>query len=135
MWCPDRRAPAPACTSIRLDTSPNLQQSQEGSAMTNVNTDELEVQNNEAASRFEVVLDAGLAQLRYDRSGNDIFLIHTEVPKELEGRGIAGRLATTALIFARENGLRAVIRCPYVKTYVQRHPEFNDVAFIEGQPS
>jgi predicted GNAT family acetyltransferase len=108
---------------------------QEGSAMTNVNPDELEVQNNEAARRFEVVLDAGVAQLRYDRDGSDIFLIHTEVPKELEGRGIAGRLASTALTFARENGLRAVVRCPYVKTYVQRHPEFNDVVFIEGGPS
>jgi predicted GNAT family acetyltransferase len=102
--------------------------------MTNVNTDELEVENNEESQRVEVHLGVALAQLRYFREGGDIFLIHTEVPKELEGRGIAGKMATTALTFARENGLRAVIRCPYVKTYVQRHPEFNDVAVIEGQP-
>lgn len=103
--------------------------------MTNVNADDIEVVNNETAGRFEVRFGEGLAQLRYGRQDNDIYLVHTEVPKELEGRGIAGKLASTALTFARDNGLRAIVRCPYVKTYVQRHPEFNDVAFIEGQPS
>ncbi|WP_330473300.1 GNAT family N-acetyltransferase [Terrabacter sp. C0L_2] len=52
-----------------------------------------------------------------------IVLFHTEVRPEYEGRGLAARLATHALDAAIGAGRDVVALCPYVKAYVQRHPE------------
>lgn len=83
------------------------------------------IENNEAARRFEARFPEGLAQLRYryDREGR-LVLIHTEVPPALGGRGIAGLLAKTALEFAQAKQLSIVPECPFVKAYLQRHPEY-----------
>jgi predicted GNAT family acetyltransferase len=50
-------------------------------------------------------------------------LVHTEVPAELEGRGIASRLVAAAFAYAREQGLTVVPVCSYVRSYMRRHPE------------
>jgi len=40
-----------------------------------------------------------------------------------KGVGIAGKLSHAALEFARDNGLKVVARCPFIATYMRRHPE------------
>jgi predicted GNAT family acetyltransferase len=101
--------------------------------MTNVNPDDLTVENNEAQSRFEIRIGDAVAVLEYELQGPRIVLIHTEVPKDLEGRGIGGKLASTALTYTREHNLKAVPNCPYVSAWLMRHPEFEDVVVREGQ--
>jgi predicted GNAT family acetyltransferase len=86
-----------------------------------------EVTNNPAASRFEILTDQGAAILAYRNRGDDLDLVHTEVPKALEGRGYAAALATAALAHARREGIKIIPSCPYVKTYLQRHPEYADL--------
>lgn len=54
-------------------------------------------------------------------------LMHTFVPEILEGRGIASSLAHHALEWAREHKKPVVVYCPYVATYLKRHPEYNEV--------
>jgi uncharacterized protein len=86
------------------------------------------IENNVAAHRFEVRFPEGFAQLRYryDREGRFV-LVHTEVPEALNGRGIAGLLVRTALEFAQAQHLRVVPECPFAKSYLERHPEYNDL--------
>jgi uncharacterized protein len=81
-----------------------------------------------AANGFEIRFPEGVAELvyRYDHNGR-LVLIHTEVPAALSGRGIAGLLAKTALDFARAKHLTIVPVCPFVKTYLERHPEYKDL--------
>jgi predicted GNAT family acetyltransferase len=86
-----------------------------------------EVTNNPTASRFEIRTDQGLAELVYKQRGADLDLIHTEVPPPLEGRGYAAALATAALGFARREGMKVIPTCPYVKAFLQRHPEYADL--------
>lgn len=86
-----------------------------------------EVANNPAAGRFEILTDQGAAILTYRRRGDDLDLMHTEVPRALEGRGYAAALATAALDHARREGIRIIPSCPYVKSYLQRHPEYADL--------
>jgi predicted GNAT family acetyltransferase len=100
--------------------------------VTNINPDDLKVENNEAAGQFEIRTPEGVAFLRYQMQDGKIVLVHTQVPKELEGRGIAGRLATAALTYTRDNGLKAVPLCPYVRGWLPRHPEFADVVEQEA---
>lgn len=56
-----------------------------------------------------------------------IVLVHTEVPPEFAGHGIAAQLARCALDDARRRGLRVIASCPYVRAYIERHPETRDI--------
>ena len=87
----------------------------------------VEVVHNENAQRFEVQQDGALAELDYRRAGNQIIFTHTGVPGALEGRGIGSALAKAGLAYARENGLEVVPLCPFVRSYIERKPEYQDL--------
>ena len=74
--------------------------------------------------RFEIEQDGRVAYLEYELSGSVITLSHTEIPKELRGKGLASELAKTALDWARERHLRVDVVCPSVAAYIERHPEY-----------
>jgi uncharacterized protein len=80
------------------------------------------VTDNQAGSRFEVAADGYLAELAYRRNGSRLVLIHTEVPPELAGRGIGGRLVAAAVDRAAHEGLTVVPLCPFARGWLERHP-------------
>jgi len=85
---------------------------------------DIAVENDAAANRFVARVDGQTAELQYERFPDRIVLVHTEVPAALRGRGIADKLAHTALEYARAEHLRVVPRCPFVAAYLRRHPEY-----------
>ena len=52
---------------------------------------------------------------------------HTGVNSELKGQGLGKHLMEEMVKFARENGLKVIPTCPYVKTMIDRTPEYQDV--------
>lgn len=78
--------------------------------------------NNESASRFEWFTEGGLAFITYEKSGSALRLVHTEVPKALEGKGIAGALVEKVLRYSENENMRIVPLCSYVQHYLQRNP-------------
>ena len=86
-----------------------------------------DVVNNPAKGRYELAVDGHIAAAYYDISGDVVTFTHTEVPKELEGRGIGSRLVKGALDQVRAQGLKAVALCPFVKAYIGKHPEYADL--------
>lgn len=84
---------------------------------------DFKIENNAVASRFEVAVEGGIAVLDYCIEGDTVFLLYVEVPAAEQGRGIAGMLSRAALEFARDNLLKVVPRCPFIATYMRRHPE------------
>lgn len=85
------------------------------------------VTNNESASRFELTEDGETAVLSYRLTPGSITFVHTGVPAKLEGRGLAGKLAVAGLAYARERGLTVVPLCPFVASYIRKHPEYLDL--------
>jgi hypothetical protein len=83
--------------------------------------------NNSSQQQFEVHEDGELAVLQYRIHEGRIWLMHTEVPKKLEGKGIASTLARYGLDWARENHMKAKVVCPFVAVFLKRHPEYQDV--------
>ena len=78
--------------------------------------------------RFEAHLDDVLVGvLEYVRKHGRLALVHTEVPPDREGQGIGSALVRHALDDARAGGLRVIPICPYVKNYLERHPEDDDI--------
>lgn len=86
-----------------------------------------DIRDNEQNSRFETTVDGHTAFSSYHRSGDTITFTHTEVPPELEGRGIAGAIVKHGLEQARAQQLGVIASCAYVASYVRRHPEYADL--------
>ncbi len=82
------------------------------------------VRNNQDQSRFECDVDGRLSYVEYEMTPGRITLMHTRVPAELGGRGIAGTLVAAALEHAREQHLQVVPVCSYAAAYIERHPEY-----------
>ena len=92
--------------------------------MSNPDADDVPIEHNVDASRFEARFPEGLAMLEYhyDRAGR-LSLDHASVPPARRHHGVAGLLAKAALEFAKAENLTVVPVCPYVVAYLEEHPE------------
>ena len=90
---------------------------------------EPEITLNAAASRFEVESSAAKpsALLAFRQTGGNIDLLHTEVSPEERRKGLGAALVKAALDYARQNRLHVVPSCPFVRAYIDRHPEYADL--------
>ena len=92
----------------------------------------MSIVDNREKLRFEAHLDAELVgRIDYTLDGNQMSLVHTVVPPEYGGKGIASSLAKFALEQARVTGVEVVPVCPFVVEYLTRHPEYSDVVAHE----
>lgn len=91
----------------------------------------LEVTHNPGKSRYEVRLGGELAGfVDYMLSDGLITFTHTEIDPAFEGRGIGSALARGALDDVRRVGERRVLPlCPFIKGWIQRHPDYADLAY------
>ncbi len=86
-----------------------------------------EVVNNQAQHRYELVVEGHLAATYYKVADGVITFIHTEVPPELGGKGVGSQLIKGALDQVRTQGLKVIPQCPFVKAYIDKHPEYADL--------
>lgn len=76
-----------------------------------------------AEHRFLYVENGTEAQLVYRVNGDRLILVHTEVPEQLGGRGIAGRLVRAAVDRAASSGETVLPLCPYAQKWLQDHSD------------
>jgi predicted GNAT family acetyltransferase len=86
------------------------------------------VRNNTALSRYELDVDGATAFANYRIVPGTVIITHTETPPALRGRGIASKLIQGALEQIRAEDLKVVAGCGFVVDYLDKHPEFADVA-------
>lgn len=89
---------------------------------------EYNIQHNIAEQRFEVVIDGLMSEVTYkaDPEGN-LRVIHSGVPRQLEGRGIAAALTKSLLEYAKSNSVKVIPICPYTRAYIEKHPEYKEL--------
>jgi uncharacterized protein len=85
------------------------------------------VRDNVEQNRFELEVDGHIAFSNYTRKDSTLTVRHTEVPEELGGRGIGSALVRGLLDIARNEGLKVRPLCPFVKAYMDKHPEYADL--------
>jgi uncharacterized protein len=93
---------------------------------------EIEVQDNPARNRFETTIEGHTAMIEYKLRPGVITVLHTEVPEELEGRGIASTMTRFVLQFIATHKLQLVPLCPYMCSYLKKHPEYQHLVKSEA---
>ena len=91
--------------------------------------------DNEEKHRYEFQIDGKIAEIDYIKSSNGeiylerirVYLVHTEVPASLGGKGVGSQLAEKALADIERQGLRLVPLCPFVAGYIHKHPEWKRI--------
>jgi uncharacterized protein len=89
----------------------------------------VEVRDNPEESRFEAYVDGQLAGFSaYLLAGTTLTFVHTEVDDAFEGRGVGSSLVRQELDQLRErDGLRVTASCPFVRAWMRKHPEYQDL--------
>ena len=96
--------------------------------MSNDNTkQDLEIVHNETAKRFETSIDGHTGYISYKERDDKLVYDHTIVPQELGGRGVGSALVKEALNYARENDKKVVPQCSFVSSYIDKHPDYQDL--------
>lgn len=84
--------------------------------------------DNEDKHQYEFRIDDKIAKMEYVKSASgEIYLIHTEVPAGLGGRGVGSQLAEKVLTDIERQELRLVPLCPFVAGFIHKFPEWRRV--------
>jgi uncharacterized protein len=100
-----------------------------------MNYDEQKLTVNEASHRLELWIGDTMAFIDYKILQDKLFLIHTEVPPALEGKGVGTAIVQKALQYAKDNHYLVVPICPFVQVYLKRHSQWNDIVAPEADRS
>jgi len=87
------------------------------------------VQDNPETNRYEALVESGVVAgfSEYQKRDGLLVFTHTEVDDAFEGQGVGSALARGALDAAREAGLPVRPLCPFIRRYIDRHPEYQDL--------
>ena len=86
-----------------------------------------DIVNNRERHRYELAVDGHIAATYYAIADGVITFIHTEVPPELGGKGIASKLIRGALDQVRAEDLKVIAQCPFVKAFIDKHADYQDL--------
>jgi predicted GNAT family acetyltransferase len=90
----------------------------------------MNIAHEEARSggRYIAELEGHYAEMSYSRASPELIIIdHTGVPEELRGKGVGQALALHAVEEARKGGWKIIPLCPFFKSQVERHPDWQDI--------
>ena len=85
------------------------------------------IHNDPDKGRFTMETEHGVAYADYARDGDVLVFTHTLVPKSEQGHGVGTHLIAAVLDQVRDHGQKIVPQCPFVRAYVDDHPEVSDL--------
>ncbi|MFT4033710.1 MAG: GNAT family N-acetyltransferase [Siphonobacter sp.] len=90
-----------------------------------MNLSKISLTNNQHLNQFEMEIEDQIALIAYHTIHSDtLALDHTEVPEQLQGKGIASALVEKTFHYLEEHNMKMLPYCPFIRTYLQRHPDW-----------
>ena len=94
---------------------------------------ELTVRDNPEAGRYELLDgDRVFAVAAYERRGDTVVFIHTEVDQDSGRSGLGSTLVRGALDDVRAKGGKVVPKCSFVRGWIGKHEEYADLVVSPG---
>jgi predicted GNAT family acetyltransferase len=86
------------------------------------------VRNDPEAHRYEI-REGGqlLGIVAYQHRGSTLVMTHTEVDQDSGRSGVGSALVRGALDDVRSQGIKVVPLCPFVRGWIDRHPDYADL--------
>lgn len=81
------------------------------------------LKHDKALSQISVEIEGHIALVEYDLRDGMLDIVHTYVPKPLEGRGIASELVRATYDYAREQDVKPVATCSYAAAWLKRNSQ------------
>ena len=94
---------------------------------------EQQLKVNEISHRLELEVEGNIAYIDYKLLHDKMFLIHTEVPPALKGKGVGNAIVQKALQYAKDNNYQLVPICPLVQSYLKKHKEWNSIVAPDAE--
>jgi len=85
------------------------------------------IEMDREAGRFTINVEDHIGALIFTMADGIMRITSVRVPDAIGGRGVAGRLTRHALDQARSDGMAVDPACPYVKRWIERHPDYADL--------
>lgn len=90
--------------------------------------DDYELIDNTENHQYEFHIGKLVPKIEYIKSKNgEIYLTHSEVPVQLEGKGVGSQLVEKVLKDIERQELRLVPLCPFVAGYIKKHPDWRRI--------
>lgn len=86
-----------------------------------------ELQKDTNEKKYYVEVEGKLAYVEYIQAGERVFLTHTEVPPAFEGKGVGSQLVRLVLEDIKKNDWTLVPLCPFIASYIKRHPAYKSL--------
>ena len=92
----------------------------------------MQVRDNADSNRYEITEDGDgpvIGFAAYQKAERLVVFTHTEIDPGWEGKGVGSELVRAALDDVRRQGLPVLPICPFVQSWMQRHPDYADLDY------
>lgn len=80
------------------------------------------------AGAYEITVDGVIAGHAFiEEHGRTVVFTHTEIDPAYGGKGVGGTLARAALDDVRARGMHIIPRCEFIRGWIDKHPEYEDL--------
>ncbi len=86
-----------------------------------------DIKMNETTNRFELIYNEDIAYIDYRWYNKTLILLYIFVPVQFRGKGLSTKLIEYALQYAKEQGVKIKVFCPYISKYIRMHPEYEEL--------
>jgi uncharacterized protein len=98
--------------------------------------DVITVENRPELGRYQLCLDGEVAgYIAYEVRGAHVAFMHTQIEDRFAGEGLGVQLVAQALDDIRAQGGSVLPYCPFVRSFIARHPEYQDLVPPDQRPA
>jgi len=78
-------------------------------------------------SQFKIEIEGKVSLVDYLLEKNKMNLFHTYTHPDLRGKGLAAKVVTAALEYAKENNLKVIPGCSYVQDFIAKNKKYEEL--------
>ena len=84
----------------------------------------MEIKHDKTGKKAWTTINGHTAYVEYEIINGAVDILHTFVPKPLEGQDIASELVKFVYDYALEQGFGVSATCSYATKWLEKHPEY-----------